>query len=148
MRLLNLRSSIIGIAAVIVCAISAASLAQEGPVTLTATLNGTAEVPAVDTEATGNATVTWNPGTMTLTWNVTYSNLSGPAVSAFFHGPAAAGATATAVKRLSMNVTSPLNGSTTLSAAQATQLLSGQWYINISTNAHPTGEIRGQLARQ
>lgn len=148
MRQLNLPSRIIGITAVVVCAISAATMAQEGPVTLTATLNGANEVPAVETEATGEATVTWNPGTMTLTWNVTYTGLTGPALEAFFHGPAAAGATATAIRRLSLNVTSPMTGNARLSAIQATQLLNGQWYINISTNAHPTGEIRGQLARE
>lgn len=33
----------------------------------------------------------------------------------------------------------------TLSAAQATQLMSGQLYLNVHTAANPGGEIRGQL---
>jgi hypothetical protein len=35
----------------------------------------------------------------------------------------------------------------TLTPEQATQLLGGQWYVNIHTEANPGGEIRGQVMR-
>jgi hypothetical protein len=40
---------------------------------------------------------------------------------------------------------SPLNGQPTLTPDQARQFEAGEWYINIHTQAHPDGEIRGQV---
>jgi hypothetical protein len=42
---------------------------------------------------------------------------------------------------------SPFSGSKTLTDAQAAQLESGGWYVNIHTAAHKGGEIRGQVVR-
>jgi len=42
-------------------------------------------------------------------------------------------------------MTSPMEGSATLTAAQAADLLAGKWYANIHTTVHPNGEIRGQM---
>ncbi|HEX9616072.1 MAG TPA: CHRD domain-containing protein, partial [Anaerolineales bacterium] len=39
----------------------------------------------------------------------------------------------------------PLSGSVTLSNAQVTELLVGNYYVEVETNAHPEGEIRGQI---
>ena len=39
------------------------------------------------------------------------------------------------------------HGSMTLAADQATSLSSNSSYVNVSTAAHPDGEIRGQITR-
>jgi hypothetical protein len=41
-------------------------------------------------------------------------------------------------------VTSPLQGSATLTDAQAADLQAGRWYVNIHTAANPGGEVRGR----
>ena len=49
---------------------------------------------------------------------------------------------------LKVNVlTSPLDGSATLTAPQTAELLAGQLYINVHTAAHPNGEVRGQVKK-
>ena len=113
--------------------------------TLTARLAGTSEVPPVTTPATGMVTASFESGTRTLTWTATYSGLSGPATAAHFHGPAGPGANAGVVLPFP-SAASPIQGTATLTEAQAADLLAGRWYVNIHTAAHPGGEIRGQVA--
>jgi len=80
----------------------------------------------------------------TFTYSATYKDLTGPAVAAHFHGPAAPGANAPPV--LPVTVTpSPLKGSATLTDAQIADLNAGKWYLNIHTAANPGGEIRGTV---
>ena len=43
--------------------------------------------------------------------------------------------------------TSPVEGSATLTDAQAADLVAGKYYINIHTAANPGGEIRGQVMK-
>ena len=40
---------------------------------------------------------------------------------------------------------SPLEGSATLTDAQAADLTSGKWYVNVHTATNKGGEIRGQV---
>jgi CHRD domain len=125
-----------------------AGLATAAPVSFSVPLTGAEQVPPVATSGTGTADITWDPATMVVTWNITYSGLSGPATMAHFHGPAAKGKNGPVVVWLSKQGTppsSPFSGQATLTAAQATQLEGGMWYINVHTQAHPGGEIRGQV---
>ena len=39
---------------------------------------------------------------------------------------------------------SPIKGEATLTPEQAQQFAAGEWYVNVHTQAHPAGEIRGQ----
>jgi hypothetical protein len=67
---------------------------------------------------------------------------------AHFHGPAASGKNAPVKVWLSEKgaaVTSPINGSATLSPADAQEFLSGEMYVNVHTKNHPAGEMRGQV---
>jgi hypothetical protein len=41
--------------------------------------------------------------------------------------------------------TSPITGQATLPPEQAQQFAAGEWYVNVHTQAHPAGEIRGQV---
>lgn len=143
MRTARIAAGILGAAAAFFVAFTMPAMAQNQ--TFTVTLNGANEVPPVDTPATGTATITYNPTTMTLTWNVTHTGLTGPALRGEFGGPAAATANGNTIRSLGNNLTSPINGTDTITAAQAAQLLAGLWYIRIRTTDHRTGEIRGQI---
>jgi hypothetical protein len=74
--------------------------------------------------------------------------LTGPAVAAHFHGPAAEGTNAkpqVAIKE--SPISSPIDGSATLTPEQAKDLEAGRWYFNLHTQANPGGEIRGQVLK-
>jgi CHRD domain len=109
-----------------------------------ATLNAASEVPPTTSAGTGIATATLDTATGKLSWNVTYSGLSGPALAAHIHGPAAPGQNAGVVVPLKVTA-SPIKGSKTLTAAQMADLEAGKYYVNIHTAANKGGEIRGQL---
>ena len=92
----------------------------------------------------GAGSFTYDPATHVLTYNVTYEGLSGPAVAAHIHGPAAPGANGPPVVPFA-NAASPITGTATLTDAQAADLAAGKWYVNVHTAANKGGEIRGQI---
>ena len=61
----------------------------------------------------------FNKDTNLLRWKVNYTGLSGPATAAHFHGPAAIGANAGVVLGWTAPITSPMDGSATLTSTQA-----------------------------
>ena len=110
-------------------------------------LSGAQQVPAVHTDATGTADLTYDPTTRELTWSVSYTGLSGPATMAHMHNGAAGmnGPVAIWLSKHGSAAASPIKGHAQLTAAQAKQFVAGDWYINVHTAAHPSGEIRGQV---
>jgi CHRD domain len=111
-------------------------------------LTGAQGVPPVETSGSGTAELTYDPATRTVTWNITYSGLSSPSTMAHFHGPAAEGKNAPPVIWLSKQGSPPANpitGTATLNPEQAKQFSAGEWYVNVHSQAHPAGEIRGQV---
>jgi hypothetical protein len=114
---------------------------------LKATLDGKAEVPATTSSGTGTADLDYDAASKKLSWKVTYSGLSGPATAAHFHGPAEAGKNAGVAIPIPGAANSPVEGSATLTDAQAADLLAGKLYVNIHTAANPGGEIRGQVTK-
>ena len=114
----------------------------------TATLKGSEETPPTNSKGTGQLEATLDPATKMLAYKITYSGLSGPAVAAHFHGPAAPKADAPPVVPVPKDkLASPIAGQAPLSDPQIEELKSGQWYFNIHTAANPGGEIRGQLGK-
>jgi hypothetical protein len=109
-----------------------------------ADLKGSQEVPANDSKGTGNAELSYDPASKKLSWKVTYSGLSGAATGAHIHGPADPGKDAPVVIKFEKSA-SPIEGSATLTDAQAADLQGGKWYINVHTAEHKSGEIRGQV---
>lgn len=124
---------------------AAPMVANANLVTLSATLNSANEVPPVAGKGTGMVDAVFNKDTRVLRFKVTYTGLTGPATMAHFHGPAASTANAPVVAPWPMPVTSPMEGSVTLTPTQVGDLLAGFWYANIHTAAFPGGEIRGQM---
>jgi len=111
-----------------------------------ADLTGASEVPPNTSKATGTVTATYDTATKQLSWKGSYSGLSGPATAAHFHGPAPAGKNAGVAVPIKESA-SPFEGSATLTDAQAADLMGGNWYVNIHTDANKGGELRGQLAK-
>jgi hypothetical protein len=134
---------------------AAALLASRTPghaaaTTFKASLKGSSEVPPNTTAGTGSVTMTYDPATKELTWDGTYSGMTGAVTAAHIHGPAEPGKNAGVVLWLSTKgqpFPSPFKGSAKLTDAQASDLASGQYYVNIHTAANPGGEIRGQLEK-
>lgn len=138
-----LKLTFIGLSVFAVSALIPAAMAET--MNFTAALEGSEEVPPVETSSEGTAEVTYDTETKTLNWSVTYSDLSGPATGAHFHGPAEPGTNAGVALPIPEPLDSPLEGEAELTEEQASQLTGGQWYLNIHTNNHPDGEIRGQV---
>ncbi len=109
------------------------------------TLAGSKEVPPTDSKGKGKVEATLDTKTKLFSYTVTYSDLSGPATMAHFHGPALAGVNAPPIVVVK-DLASPMKGTATLTDAQIADLKDGKWYFNIHTDAHKGGEIRGQLA--
>jgi len=115
-------------------------------VKLQADLKGSNEVPPNNSTGSGKAEAAFDTQTKVLTYTVTYADLSGPAMGAHFHGPSEAGKNA-GIALPFKTVQSPIQGSATLTDAQAADLLAGKWYANIHTAANPGGELRGQMMK-
>ena len=167
MRQMFVRRSILGYGGIACLALLAfASRSRAETTQLKADLKGSNQVPPNQTTGTGALTATYDSTTKRLSWGGSYSGLSGPPTAAHIHGPAAAGTNARLVFWISENIgqcsqgecrsnsdnkapplTSPFQGSATLTDAQAADLMAGLYYVNIHTDAHPRGEIRGQLVR-
>jgi len=109
-------------------------------VNLKADLKASAEVPPIDSKATGSFFFNDAAATKKLSWKGTYKDLSGPATAAHFHSGEAGKNGGIAVPIAP--ATSPLEGSATLTAAQEADLMAGKLYVNIHTAANKGGEIR------
>src|SRR5438477_1165241 len=117
-----------------------AAVAFAGPAfadKMKAALDGKSEVPANTSAATGTADLDYDAASKKLSWKLTYSGLSGPATAAHFHGPAEAGKNAGVEVPIPGAASSPVEGSATLTDAQASDLLGGKLYVNIHTAATP-----------
>jgi hypothetical protein len=127
-----------------------ATIALAGPALadkMKATLDGKSQVPPNTSAASGSADIDYDPASKKLSWKLSYSGLSGPATAAHFHGPAEAGKNAGVAVAIPNAASSPVEGSATLTDAQAADLVAGRYYINIHTAANPGGEIRGQVTK-
>jgi uncharacterized membrane protein YgdD (TMEM256/DUF423 family) len=120
-------------------------------IALSADLSGTAERPTqVDTTGAGFSGLSLTGDSLKIL--MTYRNLSGPATAAHIHGPAPASGIAGVLISLVPLHQGPLaasgvfSGEIELTAEQRQALLAGQTYINVHTQSHPDGEIRGQVS--
>ncbi len=126
----------------------AASGAWAAPKTVTVMLSGAQEVPPVASPGKGALALAYDPETRQLSWTLDFSDLTGPATMAHFHGPAAPGQNGPVALWMAPKgepTASPVKGSATLSPEQAKEFSAGQWYVNVHTSNNPSGEIRGLI---
>jgi CHRD domain len=145
MNAANIRRAVVPFALLMGAAWTAASAA---PVSFKVPLTGAQCVPPVDTSGSGTADLTYDPATRVVTWNIPYAGLSSATTMAHFHGPAKQGKNAPPVIWLNKQGApppNPITGSATLTPEQAKQFTDGEWYVNVHTQSHPAGEIRGQV---
>jgi hypothetical protein len=133
-------------AALAIALLVTAGAARAATVHFAAALTGADEVPPNASAGKGQLTAELETDEKVLVYRATYAGLSGPAVAAHFHGPAAPGANAPPVVMV-MDPSSPISGTAILTSGQIDDLLAGKWYFNIHTKDHPGGEIRGQVKR-
>jgi CHRD domain len=144
------RPSIAALAAAVLVATGTCSFAAT--VSFRAELSGAREVPPTQSKGTGSLKATLDTASNSLTWTGSYSGLSGPATGAHFHGPVSyVGLTSEQNAPIQVgtsgSLASPFKGTTTITGAQAKDLMDGRWYFNIHTPANKDGEIRGPIVR-
>ena len=144
MKTTILRSSLAALACTVVLAIASTSMAAN--VNLKADLKASSEVPPTDSKGTGSVTATYDTASKKLSWKGSVSGLTGPATAAHFHSGEAGKNGGVAVPIPNAG-SSPVEGSATLTDAQAADLTAGKYYVNIHTAANPGGEIRGQVMK-
>ena len=111
--------------------------------------SGSQMVPSVAGNGTATITGTYNPNTRVLTYTTNWSGLSGaPTSGGFYSG--ASGTNGSIIGSQwalgsGLTETGTFSGQTTLTADQAAQLLSGNWYYTLGTANNSTGEVRGQI---
>lgn len=116
-------------------------------------LNGATEVPAVATNGSGTATLSYDPATRVITYQInwTLGNVQSTTTDMHFHGADNGSATISSpvvipIVGFTTNYTGSLSGSTRmLTDIEVGQLLAAKWYLNIHSSAFPTGEIRGNI---
>lgn len=118
---------------------------QSNMVAFTTQLRAANEVPPNASTGSGSVDAAFNKDTNLFRWKANFSGLTGPVTGAHFHGPAAVGSNAGVVLPWPGPISSPVEGSATLTAAQAADLMAGRWYANVHTAANPGGELRGQM---
>lgn len=122
--------------------------AHAATINFKADLRAASEVPSKDSAGTGTLTGTLDTNTDEFKYHVEFSGLTGPILAAHFHGPAEAGANAKPqIPVEGSPITSPIEGTATLTPGQAQDLEDGKWYFNLHTEANPGGEIRGQIQK-
>lgn len=136
--------------AVLVCAgaLALATPSMAEMVKMKADLKASNEVPPTKSNGTGSVDVTYDTGSKMLSWKGTYSGLTGPATAAHFHA-GESGKNGGVVVPIFQGAAakSPFSGSKQLTDAQAAQVMSGGWYVNVHTAANKAGEIRGQVVK-
>lgn len=122
---------------------------NNSPYTLTGNASGAQMVPAVSGNGTATFNGTYNPSTKIMTYTTNWSNLTGaPTSGGFYYGAAGSAGTAVGTPWTTDSTwtgTGTYSGTMTLTADQASQLTTGNWYYSMGTAANPTGEARGQI---
>ncbi|MDX1954881.1 MAG: CHRD domain-containing protein [Chitinophagaceae bacterium] len=125
-------------------------------------INGAQSVPANTSAGTGTLDLVYSKATKTLTYTFNWSGLSGPAIAGNIHGlasrgtvalPPPLGTYASGVAQVLWSTSAPKGAAGSYSGTllvdgvviKEDDLLAGKYYVNIVTQARPTGEIRGQI---
>jgi hypothetical protein len=116
------------------------------PITLTATLGGAGEVPAVNSAASATASFTLSADQQTVSYAIQVMNLSGPVTAIRIREGAPGVAGGIDLYDLNLPVNGVSTGAFTPRSQDIALLVGGNTYLEIATAQNPAGEIRGQLA--
>ncbi|MEW6511695.1 MAG: CHRD domain-containing protein [Bacteroidota bacterium] len=129
--------------------------AAQGQIHFTAVLDGSQEVPAVVTTASGSGSFELSDDMSELRYVITYRGLSGTlSAGGHFHAgkPGQIGGVVRTIASTGGAASATISGtwkstdvSQPLTAALVESLLTGRVYVNFHTTANPGGEIRGQV---
>lgn len=114
-------------------------------VTFSTRMDGDSAVPPTRSAGTGELDALYDTRSHLLRWKAKWSGLSAPITAVQFHAPGEIGQTAPPTMVWPGPFGPTYEGRATLTNQQATDLLSGRWYVNVYTANYPAGEIRGQL---
>ena len=93
---------------------------------------------------TGTIAGEYDDATNSLNYTITWMDLTSEVINMHFH-VAEVGVSGPVDLDIPAPWSSPQVGSATLTDTQETNLLSGNWYVNVHTLDFPGGEIRGQV---
>ncbi len=116
---------------------------------ITGNASGSQVVPALPDSGTATISGTYSTATGQLITMTNWTNLTGaPTSGGFYTG--ATGTNGTLVGSAwalpsGLANTGSFADTMTLTADQATQLTTGNWYYSLGTTANPNGEVRGQI---
>lgn len=116
-------------------------------INFTGVLEGSQEVPPVSTTGTGTMGASYDMATNTLMVHANFADLTTVPNNAHIHA-APAGASGGVIFGLMYCGTATegaISGTGTLTAAQEIQLLNNEFYLNLHTTMHGSGELRAQL---
>jgi hypothetical protein len=111
-------------------------------------LSGANEVPPVMTDASGKALFTLSPDMTTLYFRVMVSDIDNITASHIHQGaPDANGPVVFPLYGGSgdFDPDNPVSGTLSPDLTQVAAMLAGEYYVNVHTSDHPSGEIRGQI---
>ena len=114
---------------------------------VTSTINGANQVPASGSAGTGTLTGTYDAATLMITISAPYSGLGSGLTASHLH-QAPAGSNGGVIVNLAPTTGSTsgtISGTFAVPGANESQLIAGNFYINLHTSGFPGGEIRGQL---
>ena len=113
-------------------------------------MEGSQEVPAKSTGASGFTDILYNKTTKVLSYTIRWNNLTGPPTGMHFHSPCLRGSNAGVIFSITgypAAATGSISGTFTFDMVtqKEDEFLGGKWYSNVHTAANPSGEIRGQI---
>jgi hypothetical protein len=138
--------------ALLLLSVSLPLLVRAQLVTFETHLSGSQEVPPTPSAATGFGTATLDEGTDLFTFNYSFSGLSSLSTASHIHAPGPVGVSAPVIIPFGLaqglvlgNTFGSVSFSGVLDPLQASELLAGQFYVNVHSVTFPGGEIRGQI---
>lgn len=109
-------------------------------------LNGSLEVPTNTSTATGSFVGTYNKTTKVISYTINYNGIM---PTAWHIHKGAVGVNGGVIFPLGTTFNTAFSSTTAaLTAEQETDLMAGNYYVNIHSASKPGGEIRGQLILQ
>ena len=117
-----------------------------GKRTFAADLSADNQLTVTNSNATGKVKIAFDIAKKTIVWDISYQGLTSPPLAIRLHGPAQAGTNAAPLIDLGNGgLSSPIKGSSPVTAAHVQYLLLGWTYVSLATKRYPNGEIRGKV---